>query len=172
MLHRHAGKAGAVFPDELVGLALALGHFARAAGKHHDVGAAVHQGAAVFTRAHHAADPLEDIAPDGDLVMHAVGQAAYVDALALVDLVAQQRHIKHAVNGVVADKQGGALGVDVVQAGHPGAVPQAVHGQQAPHGFCGWRCVIRQSAFGASSHNVSPGTNKNSSNKQYHYCRD
>ena len=104
--------------------------------------------------------------------MHAVGQAADVEALALIDLVAQQRHIEHAVNGVVADKERGALGVDVFQAGHPGAVPQAVHSQQAPHGFCGRRGVIRQSAFGASSHNVSPGTNKNSSNKQFHYCRD
>ena len=104
--------------------------------------------------------------------MHAVGQAADVDALALVDLVAQERHVKHAVDSVVADKQGGALRINVFQAGHPGAVPQAVSGEQAPHSFYGGWGVFRRRFFGAACHNMSPSTNRNPSNKQLNYCRD
>ena len=80
------GHLGQVVDVGFGGLALALGHFARATGKHHDVGPAVHQGAAVFTRAHHAADPFENFTPDRNLEMHAVGQPADVNAFALVDL--------------------------------------------------------------------------------------
>ena len=120
------------------------------------MGAALHERAAIFARSDYATDPFENFAPDRNFEMHAVGQAADVDAFALVDLVAQQRHIEHAVKGVIADKQRGSLGVDVFEAGHPGAVPQAVHGQQPAHGFCGGRGVGRQWAFGFVAHRMTP----------------
>ena len=116
MLDRQSGKPGALFPDQLIGLALATHHLAPAPGEHQDVMLCLHQCGAVLRRAQDHSGIDQQLAPAGQREMTTIAQSPQHDAVAGVDMFHHQRDVQQAVKGMVAGPQGRTVEFQGVQA--------------------------------------------------------